>query len=153
MVSHVAAPFAALCALRASSQSRPSLHHTNHALPPPHRYLPPLRAVLLTFDPLPTFAHPTASFPASASPFPRRRHRNGALESDDEDSEEEEEGAEGKEVKKVQFKVIPLIEGSGFGLANVEFKGMAWRPRVGQKIGTSLRFVLLFAFILVVIEC
>ena len=56
------------------------------------------------------------------------------LESDGDDSEEEQ-AEEEAEVKRVQLKVLPMIEGSGFGLANVEFKGMAWRPRVGQKIG------------------
>ncbi|ORY90774.1 hypothetical protein BCR35DRAFT_299345 [Leucosporidium creatinivorum] len=103
------------------------------------RYLPPLRAVLLTFDPLPTFAHQTESFPASKDPFTyaKRRSTGNALLSEDDDEEEDEEALSQngeKPVKQIKFKVLPMIEGSGFGLANVEFKGMAWRPRVGQKI-------------------
>lgn len=56
---------------------------------------------------------------------------------DAEESEEEDTAAtttDGTE-KKVAFKVLPMIEGSGFVLAKVEFQGMGWRPQVGQKIG------------------
>lgn len=35
----------------------------------------------------------------------------------------------------VKLKVLPMIDGSGFTLANVSFKGMAWRPQVGQRVG------------------
>lgn len=71
------------------------------------------------------------------------------LESDGEESDEEEQAeqtnGQEKEVKKVQLKVLPMIEGSGFGLANVEFKGMAWRPRVGQTIGKLFSSISLLA--------
>lgn len=30
-----------------------------------------------------------------------------------------------------------MIAGSGFTLATVEWQGLGWRPRVGQKISTS----------------
>lgn len=129
---------AELCSALPSSLGRASVAHGLSVL---FRYLPPLRAVLLTFDPLPTFAHQTESFPAANDPFTyaKRRNTGNALLSDDGESEEDEGPSQNgeKPVKQVQFKVLPMIEGSGFGLANVEFKGMAWRPRVGQKIGKS----------------
>lgn len=58
---------------------------------------------------------------------------------EDEDEDEEVEG----QVKKIQFKGIPLIAGSGFGLAQIEWKGFGWRPRVGQRL-SALPFSLHF---------
>lgn len=101
----------------------------------PNRYLPPLRAVLLTFDPLPTFAHPTSYFPASSSPFPppsRQTNHSKFMTTPGPEEDDEEVEASGT----VQLKALPMIEGSGFALAMVEWQGLAWRPRIGQQIGT-----------------
>ena len=107
---------------------------------PPRRYLPPVRAVLLSFSPTPRFLHPAASFPASASPFdssftsakdPRsllstpQPQAAAADDADDDDAE------------TVRFKSLPMVQGTGFTLANVEWEGVGWRPRVGMKLGPS----------------
>jgi hypothetical protein len=100
------------------------------------RYLPPLRAVLLTFDPLPAFAHPTASFPSTSSPFPPRSRQpkhSDLMKSPGPDDEEDEE----VEGAPVALKAIPMIMGSGFALATIEWQGLGWRPTVGQQIGQS----------------
>ncbi|KAM0792903.1 hypothetical protein ACM66B_002664 [Microbotryomycetes sp. NB124-2] len=110
------------------------------------RYLPPIQGVLLTFDPNPKFAHQTESFPAKASPFSGSAGRSGTrlLDSDesqdDEDEENDDEGLDQngqRKAKQIQLKVLPMVEGSGFTLAYVSWSGMAWRPRVGQKISGS----------------
>lgn len=107
------------------------------------RYLPPLRAVLLSFDPSPSFAHPTERFPSRASPFSNstaNKDPSRLLHSDD-DTQDDDDDASGqlKAQDKVKLKVLPMIAGSGFTLANVQFKGMAWRPQVGQRIGETKR--------------
>lgn len=38
----------------------------------------------------------------------------------------------------VELKALPMIAGSGFTLATVEWQGLAWRPRVGQKLSEAL---------------
>ena len=43
-------------------------------------------------------------------------------------------GPDGEEQETVLLKTLPMVEGSGFTLAQVNWKGMGWRPRVGQKI-------------------
>ncbi|GAA5854025.1 hypothetical protein JCM9279_003767 [Rhodotorula babjevae] len=103
------------------------------------RYLPPVRAVLLSFSPTPRFLHPAASFPASASPFdssysPAKDPRSllstpqpeAAAQDDDDDGE------------TVRFKSLPMVQGTGFTLANVEWEGVGWRPRVGMKLVGTL---------------
>lgn len=100
------------------------------------RYLPPLRAVLLTFNPLPTFAHPAATFPLSASPFPpptssRPHDPTRLLKSPGPDDDDDEPEAP----TTVQLISLPMIAGSGFALPTVQFEGLAWRPRIGQRIG------------------
>ncbi|KAK4048071.1 hypothetical protein OIO90_005972 [Microbotryomycetes sp. JL221] len=96
------------------------------------RYLPPIKGVLLSFDPQPTFAHPSESFKAKASPFSTKRSTH--LLDDQEDPSDEDETDSTSEPKQVQLKVLPMIEGSGFALAYVNWQGMAWRPRIGQQI-------------------
>ncbi|GAA5914164.1 hypothetical protein JCM8208_003924 [Rhodotorula glutinis] len=102
------------------------------------RYLPPVRAVLLSFSPTPRFLHPAASFPASASPFdssfsPAKDPRSllstpqpQAAAPDDQDDDDDGE--------TVRFKSLPMVQGTGFTLANVEWEGVGWRPRVGMKL-------------------
>ncbi|GAA6020133.1 hypothetical protein JCM10207_006268 [Rhodosporidiobolus poonsookiae] len=97
------------------------------------RYLPPLRAVLLSFSPTPRFLHPSAPFPASESPFrdalqPLKSSSNGYLASPP--PEEDDEG----EKETVRLKTLPMVLGSGFTLAMVEWEGVGWRPRVGMKL-------------------
>lgn len=52
---------------------------------------------------------------------------------DDEDDEAEASAT-------VQLKALPMIDGSGFALAMVEWQGLAWRPRIGQHIGAFQHF-------------
>ncbi|KAK4049372.1 hypothetical protein OIV83_004104 [Microbotryomycetes sp. JL201] len=101
------------------------------------RYLPPVQGVLLTFDPQPRYAHQTESFPAKSSPFSSTK-AGGKLGQRilDSDSDSEDEG-EQETHKQVQLKVLPMIQGSGFTLAHVNWSGTAWRPRVGQTISGS----------------
>ncbi|KAM0751742.1 hypothetical protein T439DRAFT_379837 [Meredithblackwellia eburnea MCA 4105] len=99
------------------------------------RYLPPLRAVLLTFNPIPTFAHPSAQFPLSASPFDdipliQQDGSSPAADSDSEDSPSKKK----EEESQVKLISLPMITGSGFALPTVAFQGLAWRPRIGQRI-------------------
>ncbi|GAA5825089.1 hypothetical protein JCM3770_004733 [Rhodotorula araucariae] len=100
------------------------------------RYLPPLRAVLLSFSPTPRFLHPAASFPASASPFdsPPLNPR-GLLSSPQPASAPDDHAAE---TDTVRLKTLPMIQGTGFTLANVEWEGVGWRPRVGIKLVGTL---------------
>ncbi|KAL8280532.1 hypothetical protein RQP46_007180 [Phenoliferia psychrophenolica] len=100
------------------------------------RYLPPLRAVLLTFNPIPTFAHPSATFPLAASPFPppsstRSRDPTRLLKSPGPDDDDEDDDPVPETVELIS---LPMIAGSGFALPTVEFQGLAWRPRIGQRI-------------------
>ncbi|GAA5896148.1 hypothetical protein JCM6882_008502 [Rhodosporidiobolus microsporus] len=97
------------------------------------RYLPPIRAVLLSFSPTPRFLHPSASFPSSASPFDSvssnpLKNPSGYLASPPPEGEDEAEG------EAVTLKTLPMVEGSGFTLAMVEWEGVGWRPRVGMKL-------------------
>ncbi|GAA5835445.1 hypothetical protein JCM11251_005236 [Rhodosporidiobolus azoricus] len=98
------------------------------------RYLPPIRAVLLSFSPTPRFLHPSASFPSSASPFDSLSSSNplknpsGYLETPPPEDGEAGEG------EAVTLKTLPMVEGSGFTLAMVEWEGVGWRPRVGMKL-------------------
>ncbi|BGP37524.1 hypothetical protein JCM10450v2_001428 [Rhodotorula kratochvilovae] len=102
------------------------------------RYLPPIRAVLLSFSPTPRFLHPAASFPASASPFdslplhvnPLKDPR-GLLSSPQPGGAED---AAEEETETIRLKTLPMIQGTGFTLANVEWEGVGWRPRVGMKL-------------------
>ncbi|GAA6039651.1 hypothetical protein JCM8097_002236 [Rhodosporidiobolus ruineniae] len=91
------------------------------------RYLPPIRAVLLSFSPTPRFLHPSASFPASASPFDSssKPHLSLATPPPEDDDEEKQ---------TVRLKTLPMVLGSGFTLANVEWEGVGWRPKVGMKL-------------------
>lgn len=93
--------------------------------------------MLLTFGPVPILQHSTEAFPLISSPFPLSSGRDPTrlLESpgpDDDSSEDAEEGSQ------IHFKGIPIIESSGFGLARVEWQGLGWRPRLGQKLGQSI---------------
>ncbi|KAJ8296271.1 hypothetical protein OF846_000667 [Rhodotorula toruloides] len=105
------------------------------------RYLPPIRAVLLSFSPTPRFVHPAASFPAALCPFdnlhsvsakdPRSllsSPQPGAANGDEDDEEQE----------VVRLKTLPMVDGSGFTLANVEWEGVGWRPRVGMIVVGTL---------------
>jgi hypothetical protein len=56
----------------------------------------------------------------------------------EEDQEEQEEGAGDAAKRTVWLKSLPMVDGSGFTLANVEWEGVGWRPRVGMKLGESL---------------
>lgn len=98
------------------------------------RYLPPLRAVLLSFSPTPRFLHPAQRFRSSRVPF------DSMYESGDESEEEqEEEGADDDAAKRtVWLKSLPMVDGSGFTLANVEWEGVGWRPRIGMKLVGTL---------------
>uniref|UniRef100_A0A0K3CR30 RPA43 OB domain-containing protein n=1 Tax=Rhodotorula toruloides TaxID=5286 RepID=A0A0K3CR30_RHOTO len=105
------------------------------------RYLPPIRAVLLSFSPTPRFVHPAASFPAALCPFDNLQSvsmkdprsllsspQPGAANGDEDDEEQE----------VVRLKTLPMVDGSGFTLANVEWEGVGWRPRVGMKVVGTL---------------
>ncbi|GAA5944023.1 hypothetical protein JCM3775_006816 [Rhodotorula graminis] len=101
------------------------------------RYLPPVRAVLLSFSPTPRFLHPAASFPASASPFdssfspakdPRALLSTPQPQAAAADDDDDDDG------ETVRFKSLPMVQGTGFTLANVEWEGVGWRPRVGMKL-------------------
>ena len=80
-----------------------------------------MRAVLLSFHPIPTYQHDAANFKHKHSPF-----RNTFDDDDDSD-----EGGDAE----VALKVLPMIEGSAFSLPRIEFKGVGWRPRVGHRLG------------------
>ncbi|GAA5879373.1 hypothetical protein JCM16303_003180 [Sporobolomyces ruberrimus] len=112
------------------------------------RYLPPLHAVVLSFDSNPRFLHPEALFDANACPFETNlpssssllpsppptppTNSNGnkttAAGYDEEEKKKLEEG------ELVRLKTLPMIDGSGFTLADVEWKGLGWAPRVGMKL-------------------
>ncbi|BGP18909.1 hypothetical protein JCM10213_005506 [Rhodosporidiobolus nylandii] len=95
------------------------------------RYLPPLRAVLLSFSPTPRFLHPAADFPASASPFKDASgsaNPSAYLNTPPPEVEAAEEG------ETVRLKTLPMVLGSGFTLAEVEWEGVGWRPKVGMKL-------------------
>ncbi|GAA5864600.1 hypothetical protein JCM1840_002164 [Sporobolomyces johnsonii] len=100
------------------------------------RYLPPLRAVVLSFSPSPRFLHPAAPFPADACPFDdlpsasSLKDPRAYLASPPADVRDN--GEEKQQV--VLLKTLPMIDGSGFTLANVEWEGLGWRPRVGMKL-------------------
>lgn len=108
------------------------------------RYLPPLRAVVLSFDSNPKFLHPAASFDAEACPFEThgnysslaapKESTNGSTRrrSGDEIGEQERQKLQAGEL--VRLKTLPMIDGSGFALADVEWKGLGWRPQVGMKL-------------------
>ncbi|GAA5977127.1 hypothetical protein JCM11641_001309 [Rhodosporidiobolus odoratus] len=101
------------------------------------RYLPPLRAVLLSFSPTPRFLHPSASFPAAASPFEatsnKVRDPASYLSTPPPDNDDaDENGPEGSE--QVRLKTLPMVLGSGFTLAEVEWEGVGWRPKIGMKL-------------------
>ncbi|GAA5937003.1 uncharacterized protein JCM15063_000125 [Sporobolomyces koalae] len=108
------------------------------------RYLPPLHAVVLSFDPNPKFLHPSALFSTEASPFDHDDSlaylKSNALASPPPASnstttpttivkdELEQSG------QLVRLKTLPMIDGSGFTLADVEWRGLGWKPRVGMKV-------------------
>ncbi|GAA5945950.1 hypothetical protein JCM1841_003421 [Sporobolomyces salmonicolor] len=103
------------------------------------RYLPPLRAVVLSFSPSPRFLHPAAPFPADASPFDdlpsasSLKDPRAYLASPPPDARDNViKGEEGQQV--VLLKTLPMIDGSGFTLADVEWEGLGWRPRVGMRL-------------------
>lgn len=103
------------------------------------RYLPPLKAVVLSFDQNPRFLHPEALFQTQACPFETHgttttTTMNGKGTSTGLDEEERLKLERGELVK---LKTLPMIDGSGFTLANVEWKGLGWRPQVGMKLGES----------------
>lgn len=57
---------------------------------------------------------------------------------DESEEEQEEEGADDDAAKRtVWLKSLPMVDGSGFTLANVEWEGVGWRPRIGMKLGES----------------
>ncbi|GAA6059651.1 hypothetical protein JCM10212_004154 [Sporobolomyces blumeae] len=102
------------------------------------RYLPPLQAVVLSFSPTPRFLHPAADFAAAASPFdsPSSLLKNPKdyLASPPPDDVKDDSDSLGD---KVRLKTLPMIDGSGFTLADVEWEGLGWRPQVGMRlIGT-----------------
>ncbi|GAA5961189.1 hypothetical protein JCM8115_005861 [Rhodotorula mucilaginosa] len=99
------------------------------------RYLPPLRAVLLSFSPTPRFLHPAQRFRSSRVPFDSMYESGDESE---EDQEEQEEGAGDAAKRTVWLKSLPMVDGSGFTLANVEWEGVGWRPRVGMKLVGTL---------------
>ncbi|GAA5901659.1 uncharacterized protein JCM6883_000355 [Sporobolomyces salmoneus] len=119
------------------------------------RYLPPLHAVVLSFEPNPRFLHPEALFDVEACPFETLNDpstlvknplldlktktttaTNGKLSNGtttvEELEEEEKRKLEAGEL--VRLKTLPMIDGSGFTLADVEWKGLGWRPQVGMKL-------------------
>ncbi|BGP22443.1 hypothetical protein JCM10295v2_001322 [Rhodotorula toruloides] len=105
------------------------------------RYLPPIRAVLLSFSPTPRFLHPAASFPADLCPFDHlqsvslkdSRSLLSSPQPDDANADNEDE-----EQQVVRLQTLPMIDGSGFILANVGWEGVGWRPRVGMKLVGTL---------------
>ncbi|GJN88163.1 hypothetical protein Rhopal_001128-T1 [Rhodotorula paludigena] len=101
------------------------------------RYLPPIRAVLLSFTPTPRFLHPAASFPAAANPFDHLAPINPrALVSSPQPGAGA--GAEDEDDEVIRVKTLPMIPGSGFTLADVEWEGVGWRPRIGMKLVGTL---------------
>ncbi|GAA6015681.1 hypothetical protein JCM8202_001074 [Rhodotorula sphaerocarpa] len=96
------------------------------------RYLPPLRAVLLSFSPTPRFLHPAQRFRSSRVPF------DSLYESDEGSDEEGDEAAAAGGSRSVRLKTLPMVDGSGFTLANVEWEGVGWRPRIGMKLVGTL---------------
>lgn len=103
------------------------------------RYLPPLRCVVLSFEPNPRFLHPRALFDANACPFetqdPPASTTNGTTGTSNDDDEEKQKLEAGE---LVRLKTLPMIDGSGFTLADVEWKGLGWKPTVGMKLGPYL---------------
>lgn len=89
--------------------------------------MPPLRAVLLSFSPTPRFLHPAQRFKSSRVPF------DSLYESENE-SDEEADAQEQAQQRGVRLKTLPMVDGSGFTLAHVEWEGVGWRPRVGMKL-------------------
>ncbi|GAA5951130.1 hypothetical protein JCM3765_002393 [Sporobolomyces pararoseus] len=99
------------------------------------RYLPPLKAVVLSFEQDPKFLHPPALFDAEACPF--ETHQNHSTTSTKMTLDDQEEQVRLQSGELVRLKTLPMIDGSGFTLADVEWKGLGWRPKVGMKlIGT-----------------
>jgi hypothetical protein len=105
------------------------------------RYLPPLQAVVLSFDHNPRFLYPSASFDANAVPFETHQEYSPAINGNGKSAggidEEERKRLEAGEL--VRLKTLPMIDGSGFTLADVEWKGLGWRPQVGMKLGMLSR--------------
>ncbi|GAA5979427.1 hypothetical protein JCM10908_002921 [Rhodotorula pacifica] len=103
------------------------------------RYLPPLRAVLLSFSPTPRFLHPAQRFRANRVPFDSMYESGDESQDDDHDDANAEAAAGGGGGKRtVRLKSLPMVDGSGFTLANVEWEGVGWRPRVGMKLVGTL---------------
>ncbi|GAA5865805.1 hypothetical protein JCM3774_003102 [Rhodotorula dairenensis] len=103
------------------------------------RYLPPLRAVLLSFSPTPRFLHPAQRFRSSRVPFDSLYESGDDSEEDDDDDNLQGHDGTGAAARRtVLLKSLPMVDGSGFTLANVEWEGVGWRPRVGMKLVGTL---------------
>lgn len=112
------------------------------------RYLPPLKGVLVSFNPSPSFEHPASQFNSAYSPFETpsasssSRNDPSRLLMSPGREDEEEDAAPSQSVKLI---AMPMIEGSGFALPVVRWNGVVWRPRVGQIVGAALfHYPLLF---------
>ncbi|GAA6009800.1 hypothetical protein JCM11491_000818 [Sporobolomyces phaffii] len=97
------------------------------------RYLPPLHAVVLSFDPNPRFLHPAAVFETAAVPFDTNAHLPSPPPTPSTSLDDDESRRLGTG-ELVRLKTLPMIDGSGFTLADVEWKGLGWRPQVGMKL-------------------
>jgi len=98
---------------------------------------------VLSFNPNPTFLHPSALFNSTASPFdsdntyiknplaspPPTPNAGGAETTTAEEKERIENG------ELIRLKTLPMVDGSGFTLADVEWEGLGWKPTVGMKLG------------------
>jgi len=98
---------------------------------------------VLSFNPNPTFLHPSALFDSTASPFDTdHSYIKNPLASPPPTSKagetitgnaEEKERIENGEL--IRLKTLPMVDGSGFTLADVEWQGLGWKPTVGMKLG------------------